>query len=152
MGTFHVDIQTSKDVSKKMILLQERGLDVEVFWKTKLIHSYAINHSILPRDQSIPWVYPFIYRGPLPMEQNWFLMCNLYSWYEAKTRLILEVEIFSTFLFQMDFFVPLLPMLQQPQPQGKMEVQLYMNHINTVEVIVPVGITDVGEQVSKEFF
>ena len=79
-------------------------------------------------------------------------MCNLYSWYEAKTRLILEVEIFSTFLFQMDFFVPLLPMLQQPQPQGKMEVQLYMNHINTVEVIVPVGITDVGEQVSKEFF
>ena len=51
----------------------------------------------------------------------------------------------------MDFFVPLLPMLQQPQPQGKMEVQLYMNHINTVEVIVPVGITDVGEQVIKDF-
>ena len=65
--------------------------------------------------------------------------------------MISGVEFSRNVLFQMDFFVPLLLMLQLLQPQGKMEVQLSMNHINTAEVIVPVGTIDVGEQVWKDF-
>ena len=53
-------------------------------------------------------------------------------------------------LFQMDFFVRLLLILQKELIK-KQVLQLCMKHINTAEVIVPVGTIDVGEQVRKNF-
>ena len=75
----------------------------------------------------------------------------------AQLVLILNVKFQVEFsimsvLFQMDFFVLLLLMLQPQQQQGKMDLPLSMNHISTAEVTVPVGTTDVGELVRKSFW